>query len=452
MPAWVVALLLVLAVGGTGLITLLLVDGEDEGDGEATPTSAVTTAASGEITASAETSASGSDPIDGATEPTDAPGPTEAPDAGDGGEEGEASDGPAPEPSPEPEPEPEPPAEERGPANLTAEFGEGTVTLRWDDAVGESSYAWEIGVFSEDAGSGSAGDLGADVTEHFDNARCDREVHFTLIARRADGTEIGRVSDTFDTPECRTITNRYGPIEIVASSTVTVPPGETQSARAQCPPDTAVIGGGFSSGGNIGAEPLGHVLASHGSGTHNWWQASLQAPPDREGVIQAYAVCLPGADTTHIGNGGWAEEGSLATEPVECEEGTLVSGGFFSKHPNVDLFGSFRDGASWKVTAYGARGSGGFASSAICLLDEDVAMTEAEATDGVPEGTGLPAVFAGPCPGESVLAGGGFSLGFNGIPEVMLPFEDVWRVQVWAPEGSGTGAVVVSRAMCLGLR
>jgi hypothetical protein len=177
-----VVLMVVMAVALTALITLLVVGGDD-GDGEAGTTSTTLAEAAEQTTTSttvAETTTSTSSTTTTTTTTTVPSDPADEPDEPD-----------------EPESDPE-----EGPANLTASFDGERVTLRWDDAVGEAGYSYEIGVYSDFAGSGSVGTLPADATRHVDNAGCGRRVVFTLIAERGDGSEIGRVSDEFNSPAC----------------------------------------------------------------------------------------------------------------------------------------------------------------------------------------------------------------------------------------------------------
>jgi len=97
------------------------------------------------------------------------------------------------------EPTVEPVVEEPAPpANLhVSGWGMQSLTFEWDDAVGEASYILTLGSESVN--------LPADTTSYqWENPPCGTSVSVTLMARNADGAEVGR-AELFgvNTPECQ---------------------------------------------------------------------------------------------------------------------------------------------------------------------------------------------------------------------------------------------------------
>jgi hypothetical protein len=84
------------------------------------------------------------------------------------------------------------------PANLhVSGWGMQSLTFEWDDAVGEASYILTLGSESVN--------LPADTTSYvWENPPCGTSVSVTLMARNADGAEVGR-AELFgvNTPECQ---------------------------------------------------------------------------------------------------------------------------------------------------------------------------------------------------------------------------------------------------------
>jgi hypothetical protein len=80
---------------------------------------------------------------------------------------------------------------------------DGSARFTWDDAVGEAEYRFEFSFISGGAGTTESSTLPANTTSWTSEVLdCDGHGGFTIIALADDSSEIGRLTVSFDTPDC----------------------------------------------------------------------------------------------------------------------------------------------------------------------------------------------------------------------------------------------------------
>ncbi len=134
------------------------------------------------------------------------------------------------------------------------------------------------------------------------------------------------------------------------SASITVAAGATGRTFARCS-SGVLTGGGFS-------KELGINLTAASPARDGWLVAGANNKTVNQ-KLTAYLICLQGSNlnVSQVSATGSVNGGGTASTTVDCNGGTLVSGGGFDAVTGVNVFGSGSDGNSWQVSGFNLTGA-----------------------------------------------------------------------------------------------
>jgi len=346
----------------------------------------------------------------------------------------------APTPTEEPTEEPTEGPTPAPPSNLVATVhSDGRVTFAWEDAVGEAEYRYEFSFVAGGLGAATTDVLPADTTSWDGGVLdCGGEGGFTIIALAEDGSEIGRISVSFNSPPCAT------PETEQVGNQATVAAGSGGSATASCPSGTVVTGGGFASRSDRSLYVYTHSQDGNGWRVYGWNSSGGGLP------LNAYAICLSnsGGSTTQVYNQVSVPAGGVGHAEVSCPAGSVVTGGGYASNHDQTLYvyNSSRSGNGWQVYAHNMSGSSRLLNVyAICLSGTSASSTQVLQQISVAANSTGHAIAS--CPAGSIVTGGGFAGSDELYVYTTAKEENGW--EAYARNSSGISRLLNVYAICL---
>jgi hypothetical protein len=189
----------------------------------------------------------------------------------------------------------------------------------------------------------------------------------------------------------------------------TLPAYGKKEIVAECPASTVVVGGGFSGTPRV-------VFGKNHKTAGNGWTVDAKNNSDSNETIRVYAVCLynvSGASSEMVQVGETVESHGSQTVIARCPAGSILTGGGWSTHENVQIeTSSFSGGWSddneyWSITAHNDTSTDyPLYAVATCLSGTGGNTRGYGTSTGVEAGS--PGQVAHRCPADRIMTGGGF--------------------------------------------
>ncbi|OGO07559.1 MAG: hypothetical protein A3K46_06410 [Chloroflexi bacterium RBG_13_60_9] len=227
--------------------------------------------------------------------------------------------------------------------------------------------------------------------------------YFKLRASDSSIFGIGAGADTAFWVKVKVVTAAINVTQVEAQ--VTVAPGTSGNATADCPAGTVVVGGGFDGDNNLTPNNYGKV--------GNGWRAYAKNYSASNKVLRAYAFCLTGVSgtTTQASHDENQAAGAYSGSVAPCPAGSVVSGLGYAIDPAAQwVYRSDMSGGNARTYAKNFSGVVKILRTyAICLAA--AGATTVQATNTTTVGAHSTGTVEAACPPGTVVTGAGFALG-----------------------------------------
>lgn len=236
-------------------------------------------------------------------------------------------------------------------------------------------------------------------------------------------------------------------IEQVKSDPVNIPGNSVASAKATCPDDSILVGGGY----GMGFKAFVYTQSKDG----NTWRVYAQnTSPDIKTLI-ANATCLHnysnGSSAQKLAQANAAANG-IGHVTVSCPAGTIVTGGGYASNPNsLRVYNSTKSGNGWQVYVKNSDNHEElFNVYAICLSAQG---SSSQKVNQFSVNAGSFSSTSTACPSRTLTTSGGFALGSNLTVYNSYPSPaDKKKWTTSASSESGSSQLVNAYATCLTLQ
>jgi hypothetical protein len=229
----------------------------------------------------------------------------------------------------------------------------------------------------------------------------------------------------------------------VVEAQVTVAPGTTGNATANCPAGSIVVGGGFDGDSNLSPHNHGKV--------GNGWRAYAKNFSAANKTLKAYAFCLTGisGSSAQASHDETISGGDAGGSIAGCPGGSVLSGLGFASNPDaLWVYRSDRTGNA--ARAYGKNLSGSnqiMRTYATCLTA--AGATTVQATNSGTAVAHNVSLLEATCPAGTVATGAGFALAQPLTVVGLAKKSDSETIAVKALNLSGSDLPFAAYAECL---